>query len=622
MKKLIISYMLLCAGVLVSAPATGQVNVDSLIEIVNSAQLPDKEMMATCFKLCVQFNNNDNDRLWQYAQQGVRYARKIGDKSTETRFNLIFGQVCNYRDKPDSAFYYYENALKLSKEAADILVEAGVYLQLGNLYLYKADKAKGLESYFQALRLYEQTEAKSKICGTLSSIATIYKSLNDLDRALMYLEKAKTIANEIQEPMSIITVSYDLASLNRMKKNYDMALEYGNTALETSKQINNKHYRICSDCVISLTYIEKNEDIDNAMKYALDALKTAEEYGYQRDVIASIDAVARVYFYKKDFKKARELSMQAWLMDTLNSESRFNLTYRIMASNAYLGNPDEAMRFFEKHNEMVFQERDREFQEKIAEQEVRYETEKKELRIAALEQEKRLYFMLIALAVFTVIAVVAFLVISRRLARQKIRQLEQEKQLTAAEAVIEGETAERSRLARDLHDGLGGMLAAVKINLSDIEQLQKAREMLDSSIEELRRVAHHLMPASLLRFGMKASLEDFCRAFPNVQFHFFGDDRRISEKIEVLVYRCVYELVNNAVKHSGADTINVQLLLDDTRLALTVQDNGHGFDPTTAKEGMGLENLRTRLAAFGGTMDIASAEGEGTETNIELAIDN
>jgi signal transduction histidine kinase len=144
--------------------------------------------------------------------------------------------------------------------------------------------------------------------------------------------------------------------------------------------------------------------------------------------------------------------------------------------------------------------------------------------------------------------------------------------------------------------------------------------MLDNSIEELRRVAHHLMPASLLRFGMKASLEDYCNSFPNVHFHYFGEDRRIPEKLEILVYRCVYELVNNAIKHSQASNINVQLVLHEDRVSLTVQDDGRGFDPATTGAGMGLENLRTRLAAFKGTMDITSAPGEGAETNIELLL--
>ena len=98
----------------------------------------------------------------------------------------------------------------------------------------------------------------------------------------------------------------------------------------------------------------------------------------------------------------------------------------------------------------------------------------------------------------------------KKLAEQQVKQLEQEQQLIATKAVLDGETTERSRLARDLHDGLGGMLSAVKFNLHDMKQgrtlesddvarFDKAMDMLDASINELRRVAHNMMPESLSR---------------------------------------------------------------------------------------------------------------------------
>ncbi|MDR3340052.1 MAG: sensor histidine kinase, partial [Candidatus Symbiothrix sp.] len=192
--------------------------------------------------------------------------------------------------------------------------------------------------------------------------------------------------------------------------------------------------------------------------------------------------------------------------------------------------------------------------------------------------------------------------------------------LVATQSVLDGETSERKRLAKDLHDGLGGMLSAVKVNLDNLEHLQNARELLDRSIDELRRVAHHLMPASLLRLGLKASLEDFCLSIPNTHFHYYGEDKRLDEKTEILIYRCVYELVNNALKHSDAENFNVQLVQDADRISLTVQDNGCGFDPQTVKEGMGLGNIRTRIAAFNGKIDIYSSQGNGTEVYVEFPL--
>src|SRR5690606_4771212 len=166
-------------------------------------------------------------------------------------------------------------------------------------------------------------------------------------------------------------------------------------------------------------------------------------------------------------------------------------------------------------------------------------------------------------------------------------------------------------LAKDLHDGLGGMLSAVKMNLpqvkgdavleaADVSRFQKALGMLDDSIQELRRVAHHMMPETLLRHGLKVSLSDFCTAIPKADFHYFGNEARLPGKLEIMVYRCIHELVNNTLKHAQATKINVQLVQEDHRISFTVQDDGSGFDTQRVTEGMGLRNIRQRVAAFRG----------------------
>src|SRR5690606_3357144 len=143
------------------------------------------------------------------------------------------------------------------------------------------------------------------------------------------------------------------------------------------------------------------------------------------------------------------------------------------------------------------------------------------------------------------------------------QRLAQEKQLVAVQATLDGEAAERSRLAKDLHDGLGSMLSVVKINLPDIKggavleaidvsRFQKALGLLAESTQALRRVAPHMMPEAVLRYGLKTALSDFCDAMPSVEFHDFGEETRLREKLEMLVYRCVQELVNNALEHAQA----------------------------------------------------------------------
>lgn len=264
----------------------------------------------------------------------------------------------------------------------------------------------------------------------------------------------------------------------------------------------------------------------------------------------------------------------------------------------------------------------------VEELDIKYETKKKELQITALKNERRLT-VAGAIVLTLVLAVIFFLwrfaIQKRQLAEQQVKQLEQEKQLAATQAVLDGEAQERTRLARDLHDGLGSMLTGAKLNLLEmkkeaagVESFEKALGLLDQSMQEMRRVAHHLMPDSLSQYGLKAAVSDFCSALPSVKFAYYGDESRLDTKLEVMIYRSIHELVNNALKHSGADKIIVQIFKEPDRIDFTVQDNGCGFDPSTETNGMGLQNIRTRIASYNGILNIDSRSGEGTEINVEL----
>ena len=271
--------------------------------------------------------------------------------------------------------------------------------------------------------------------------------------------------------------------------------------------------------------------------------------------------------------------------------------------------------------------------------EERYKTGKGELRIGVLERKWKLHGIIASTWLLFLLLLSLLLYLrqksvqgKKKLAEQKIIQLMQEKKIIATQAVMDGETAERSRLARDLHDGLGGMLSAVKLNLfamkqdvfmeaEDISRFNKVMDMLDNCMQELRRVAHNMMPESLSRFGLKVAVEDFCHSFPNVRFHFFGEEKRIDKKTEITLYCAIFELVNNAVKHANAQHIDMQIVQQPDRISITVEDDGIGFDPLTHPEGTGLHNVANRISSAGGTLNILSVQGKGTEITIDMNMD-
>jgi len=154
----------------------------------------------------------------------------------------------------------------------------------------------------------------------------------------------------------------------------------------------------------------------------------------------------------------------------------------------------------------------------------------------------------------------------------------------------------------------------------DVNSLDNVLGLLDQSMQELRRVAHNMMPEALVKYGLKVALADFCRNIYSAHFHYYGEEKRLDPNLEVTVYRTAFELVNNAIKHAEAQTINIQVVQQRDRLALTVHDDGKGFDTTKKPSGHGLSNITNRAAVYGGSMDILSAPGQGTEITVEFLI--
>ncbi|GHT46553.1 hypothetical protein FACS189440_04800 [Bacteroidia bacterium] len=489
---------------------------------------------------------------------------------------------------------------------------------------------ESLQQYMKALSIYEKIGNKKSSMLVLSAIAGIHRMLNDYDRAIYYLEKSKVIAEELNDFNVLSRTYYELGAINMGNGAYDKALEQVLKAIEISHSNNWIIIETYAMYAAANVYIDGFQDFDQAEEYVKQALLMTEKYDIPAIVLELQLTLAKIHLGQKRYKDCDELASMVYEMDTVNIERRMNASLLIIDANIFLGNQAKASSFLNNYKNLVNQFNKDGLHQSLSEMEVKYKTEKKDLRVADMEKEKVLGIvggglLLSLLILFIILHRLA--VAKSKMCEQQVIQVEQEKQIVATQAALDGETAERTRMARDLHDGLGGLLSVVKLNLDDVEHLQNARDTLDKSIEELRRVAHHMMPESLLRYGLKAALEDFCLSAPNVQFDYFGDDSPIDDRTAILIYRCTYELVNNAIKYANATTIQVQLYQDTDRISLIVEDNGCGFDTETVETpksdvstGMGLGNLRARVAAGKGIMDISSSPGKGTEVHVKLPL--
>lgn len=214
------------------------------------------------------------------------------------------------------------------------------------------------------------------------------------------------------------------------------------------------------------------------------------------------------------------------------------------------------------------------------------------------------------------------------------RQLQKQKTIMEKELAIE---QERTRMARELHDGLGSMLSGVKHSFSAMQKQMNLDEQqenkfnynigkLNESIVELRDISHSMASESLLKYGLENSLRDYCRNISqpgefSVSFEALGTaSMQLTDEQSFHIFRIIQELIQNIIKHAGTTEALLQISYNEHRLYITVEDNGKGFILTAPqhKKGIGLKNIESRIKALKGKMDFRTAPNEGTSVMIEI----
>ncbi len=316
--------------------------------------------------------------------------------------------------------------------------------------------------------------------------------------------------------------------------------------------------------------LNQNRPLDSAKACVEEALPYIKDEMQFDDASTIYMAACEVAMAEKQWQKALDYALRSVHPDstaTYADKGGYMLLAEIYTE---LGQKGKARAYMNKVYDMMNRYATDHYQSGLSQMEVLYETRQKEAQIAQLARERRQHLWVIGVGCL-VLVVTVLLLFYFQLAHRR------QKALLAAKVALETETKERRILARDLHDGLGGMLSLLRIRSLTPDPSPKGEgseyiKLLDNIIVELRRMAHHLMPEELLKNGLVSALNDFAVSVPGATFQFIqaeGVTAPLSsrrgvrgEALELTLYRCAYELVNNALKHAEASHINIQLMLD------------------------------------------------------------
>ena len=497
---------------------------------------------------------------------------------------------------------------------------ATCYNNIATIYYGQKQYEKSMEYDVKAIQFHLHVGDNESIAWAYIYAASDFSMLNQFDSAKVYFLKAEPHVKELNKPSVNIEYYGKTGGLFWTQKNWAKAIDYYTIAYDNAKKINDWYNQASYLRGIGDSYYFAG-DQQKAESFALRALAIDEKNNFPREKRQLYNILSLIYFKKQDYK------------------------------NAYI--------YSKKYVSENIKINDEEHKKTVAELDKKYLTVQKEKEILQLQKDKQIqtlsikqkstlnYFLIGSLAALLIVGFLGYRNLRHRnqlakqqeqLQQQRISELEKDKQLVAVDSMLKGQEEERSRLAKDLHDGLGGLLSGVKFSLSNMKDnliitpdnmavFERSLDMLDTSIKELRRVAHNMMPEMLTKFGLDEALKEYCNTINEtnlltIKYQSIGMDTRIEKSTEIIIYRIIQELLNNIMKHAAAKNAMAQLIREGERLNLIVEDDGKGFDTALLKnnKGAGLTSIRSRVDYLKGQLDIHSEKDKGTLVNIEFKI--
>ncbi|AFL81273.1 histidine kinase [Aequorivita sublithincola DSM 14238] len=592
--------------------------VDDMMKIANSFK--DDQILAKALLTKADVRSKYKDQVQAIAtiNEAIKINKRQNNKAELALCYYILGKC--YAQKADhiEATKYYLKAIETTKEKDSVII-VKAYSGLTMVSVAQANYQNGLKYNLLAEKYTTKSTPEELIAHNLMIKGVIYRFLEDFKKADTYLSKAATLFKKINNKFNLASTLNEQSDLyleSDPLKCIDLKLEAKALLDEIAPERSTTAYclSILGDLYITVATNDsllkniKNPIVpktkirlfNDAESFYLRALDITKKNNNIQGVSESILYLSILQGLKGDYKNAYENLVVATKMnDSLFSQENKNAIAKL-------------------------------------------ESEKEVGELKAANEKKETFNAILIGSSIALLLILFFAYRNfrnkRKVQNLKISELEKDKQLLTVDAMLKGQEEERSRIAKDLHDGLGGLLSGTKLSFINMkenliltpenaEQFDKSLSMLDTTIVDLRKVAQNLMPEALVKFGLNEALRDFCNSIQSsskitVNCQKIGVNRKLNNTAEVFVYRIIQELTNNAVKHSKATEIIVQLALSETKTSITVEDNGIGYENTNLqnKNGSGLDNIEYRVQYLNGTIDTETGLNKGTSVNIELNV--
>ncbi len=607
------------------------------------------------------------DSSMYYIDKALLY-KVESDSLRHRRLSLAYNlRALNYKNK--GLFFLSKKWHLLGVEVSKKYNEKDLYYGhiygLANSYLLLGQDKKALE-YF--LKSKENSQDKEIILGVYINIASIYSSQKKFKLSNSCLLKAEKIARKNRNDKALATVFLNMGNNYNEVADFDKALDFYIKAKELCVKHKDQNLELILTQNIIDIFIIKNK-LKEASILLGENISKAINLGLLQIQVESYKKLALIFKQKKDFKSAFEtVNRYHKLKDSISNlqkskevislEVKFRtlekdqaikvLQIQNLNKKLKLKTKDDAIEKLHLEQKLIEKESENSIlslENKVTKRksEISLLKKKGQLKVIEMKRQKSIqYFILIAFLILLA-PIIGVLVMyyqklqaqsllhekEKEVASQNVVTLMKDQELKLIKAEVEGQDRARQKIAQEMHDSVGGNLAAIKLQFSQLDKHPEKKDLiykqLDETYEQVRDLSHDLIPKTILNSDfvplIKSYLDNIAVASSlqiNISVYPENEVNKLEKEIQNELFSVLKELITNSLKYAEASVIDVQLDVVDGNLFFMFEDNGKGFDVGRITKGIGLENIKNRIENIRGSFAIDAHPNRGTIINIEI----
>ncbi len=590
----------------------------------------------------------ETDKWQQQNKENLQLANKLSDTLAVAVANLNIGLAKHIYDvQYDSAYYYYRGALKYYDKLENTELVATIYYYIATIQIEDKVYISSEENAIKALKLFNtlpKTESiRDDIWSVNDLLGKLSSKLGRYNEALKYHSKAIHIANSMQDGVFNKAISlHNQANVYNKLDDYEKAIEVFNDLIELRpvyEEEDPTFYPLIIDNLAYTKLLAGQKDYDEISNMFYEAYEISNQLNDDLTKLAVTIDLSKYYKHLEVRDSTLKYTVKAY--DLSKRISSIDILLESMVLLSELKEGDEGKSYLKEHikltDSLLYVERN------VRNKYARIELETDQLVAENKQISKENLYLLILSIGLLVTAILVYVLISQRAKNRKLKLIQVQQKaneeiynlmLGQQDKVDEARAKEKTRVSKELHDGVLGGLFGVRLSLDSINfnegkeaMLTRAKyiSQLQTIEQEIRKISHELNTDFVSGSGFTDIVEELVenqtRAYNLEHECNFTDEISwdlVSNKSKINIYRIIQESMQNIFKHANAKVVKISISLEKDLICLDIIDDGDGFDTSKNNKGIGLKNMRSRVEDIKGAIAFSSKTNNGTLVSVKI----